>query len=307
MCTPLPCFSHQNVLSPFVSSRQPWPHQQHRRHQQLAAGTCNRETVGQSGCTWGLASADPTPALLIQTASLPLQAQGDLPAVPWQPSDLLRVMGTTTAAGALFAAANMALRAQLDTQLPSAAATLDSSAALFDSTQLTASAVQHASQEALLALLFPAALWAALDAGKQQQQPLVPSKNATHPQPQQSGPSIDPSTSISPPQHGEDKSAKPAAAVCEANDPQAAAAAAAASTIGSISSNKAVGASPGRLLWCHMQWQGGAWLPQTLLVCAVVFPLADPLLSHAWRPVAEVSQHCLQHQLHGPAPALMQV
>jgi hypothetical protein len=213
-----------------------------------------------------------------QAAYMPLQAQRQLPAVPWQPSDLLRVMGTTTAAGALFAAANMALQVQVGTQPPSAAAVADSTSALFSNTALTASAVQHASQEALLALLFPAALWVALDAGRQQQQPVVPGISKETGQPQQSGQPADPSTSIPtlPPQQMGTTSAAAAGV-----------ASAAGSTSSSSSSSHAV-AAPGLLLWCHLDWQGGAWLPQTLLVCAVVFPLADPLLSHAWRPVAEV-------------------
>ena len=37
------------------------------------------------------------------------------------------------------------------------------------------------------------------------------------------------------------------------------------------------------------RWDGGSWVGQTLVICAVAFPLADPLLHIIWEPVTTVS------------------
>jgi hypothetical protein len=45
--------------------------------------------------------------------------------------------------------------------------------------------------------------------------------------------------------------------------------------------------APWRAGLLQARWDG-AWAVRTLAACAVVFPLADPLLYHAWAPAAEV-------------------
>jgi hypothetical protein len=38
-----------------------------------------------------------------------------------------------------------------------------------------------------------------------------------------------------------------------------------------------------------VRWDGGSWVGQTLLICIVTFPLADPILHALGEPLARVS------------------
>ena len=54
-------------------------------------------------------------------------------------------------------------------------------------------------------------------------------------------------------------------------------------------------------------WDGSSWFSQTLVICAVAFPLADPLLHTAWEPVTMVSIYVSLSAMEAPLTLILMV